>query len=34
LLSYLNLTDKRLGLLLNFNAPRLVQGVKRVVNRF
>ena len=34
LLSYLRLTDKRLGLLLNFNAPRLVQGVRRVVNRF
>jgi GxxExxY protein len=34
LLSYLKLSDKRLGLLLNFNAPRLVQGVTRVVNRF
>jgi GxxExxY protein len=34
LLSYLKLTDKRLGLLLNFNAPRLVQGLKRVVNQF
>ncbi len=34
LLSYLRLTDKRLGLLLNFNAPRLVQGLRRVVNKF
>ena len=34
LLSYLRLTDKRLGLLMNFNVPRLVQGLKRVVNRF
>jgi GxxExxY protein len=33
LLSYLRLTDKRVGLLLNFNAPRLVQGLRRVVNR-
>jgi GxxExxY protein len=34
LLSYLRLTDKRVGLLLNFNVPRLVEGVRRVVNRF
>ena len=34
LLSYLRLTDKRLGLLINFNVPRLVLGLKRVVNRF
>jgi len=34
LLSYLRLTDRRLGLLLNFNAPRLVQGLRRVVNKF
>ena len=34
LLSYLRLTDRRLGLLLNFNVPRLVLGLKRVVNRF
>jgi GxxExxY protein len=32
LLSYLRLTDKPLGLLINFNVPRLVQGVRRVVN--
>lgn len=34
LLSYLRLTDKRLGLLINFNVPLLVQGVRRVVNKF
>ena len=34
LLSYLRLTDRRLGLLLNFNAPRLVEGLRRVVNHF
>ncbi len=34
LLSYLKLMDKRLGLLLNFNAPCLVQGLRRVVNHF
>jgi GxxExxY protein len=34
LLSYLRLTEKRLGLLVNFNVPRLVQGVKRIVNNF
>lgn len=34
LLSYLRLSDKRLGLLINFNVPRLAQGIRRVVNRF
>jgi GxxExxY protein len=34
LLSYLRLTEKRLGLLINFNVPRLAQGVKRIVNKF
>ena len=34
LLSYLRLTDKRLGLLLNFNAARLVERLRRVVNKF
>jgi GxxExxY protein len=33
-LSYLRLTDKRLGLLINFNVPRLVDGVTRIANRF
>lgn len=32
LLTYLKLMDKKLGLLINFNVPRLVQGVERVVN--
>jgi GxxExxY protein len=34
LLSYLRLLNKHLGLLINFNAPRVVQGIKRVVNHF
>ena len=32
LLSYLRLTDKRLGLLINFNVPCLVQGIRRLIN--
>jgi len=32
LLSYLRLTERRLGLLLNFNVPVLKDGVKRIVN--
>lgn len=32
LLSYLRLSDKRLGLLINFNVSRLKHGIKRVVN--
>ena len=32
LLSYLRLTAKSLGLLINFNVPVLVKGVKRVMN--
>jgi GxxExxY protein len=32
LLSYLRLTNKSLGLLINFNVPRLVQGITRVIN--
>ena len=34
LLTYLRLTDKRLGLLINFNETTIKEGVKRVVNRF
>lgn len=34
LLSYLRLLDKRLGLLINFNTPRVTQGIKRIVNHF
>ena len=32
LLSYLRLTNKPIGLLINFNVPRLYQGIKRVIN--
>jgi GxxExxY protein len=32
LLSYLKLSDKRLGLLVNFNTHRVVNGIRRVVN--
>ena len=32
LLSYLKLTNKHLGLLLNFNVPVLKNGIKRIVN--
>ncbi len=32
LLTYLRLSDVRLGLLINFNVPKLVDGVHRVVN--
>ncbi len=34
LLTYLRLADKKLGLLINFNVPRLIDGFKRVVNNF
>jgi GxxExxY protein len=33
LLSYLKLSNKKLGLILNFNVPMLKQGIKRVVNK-
>ena len=32
--SYLRLTDKQLGLLINFHVDRLVMGVDRIVNKF
>lgn len=32
LLSYLKLSGKKLGFLINFNVPRLMDGIKRVVN--
>jgi GxxExxY protein len=32
LLSYLRLTGKRLGLLINFNVPLLFQGITRLIN--
>jgi GxxExxY protein len=33
LLTYLRLTDKRLGLLINFNVDLIKNGISRVVNR-
>lgn len=32
--TYLRLTDLHLGLLINFNVPRLVDGIKRIVHQF
>ena len=32
LMTYLKLTNKNLGLLINFNVPRLIDGVKRRLN--
>ena len=32
LITYLKLSDKRLGLLINFNVTRLKHGIKRLVN--
>jgi len=32
LMTYLKLTNKNLGLLINFNVPRLIEGVRRKVN--
>jgi GxxExxY protein len=34
LLTYLKCSDKRVGLLINFNVPILKNGLKRVVNRY
>jgi len=34
LLIYMKLADKRLGFLINFNVPKLVDGFKRMVNNF
>ena len=34
LLSYLKLSDKKLGLLINFNVPHMRDGIKRLVNHF
>jgi GxxExxY protein len=33
LLTYLRLTDKRLGLLINFNVELIKNGISRVVNQ-
>ena len=34
LTSYLKVADKRLGLLINFGYPIVMQGLKRIVNNF
>jgi GxxExxY protein len=34
IISYLKLANKRLGFLINFNAPVLKQGFRRFVNGF
>ena len=34
LLSYLRLSDKNLGLLINFNQSTLLQGLRRIVNQW
>ena len=34
LLTYLKLTNKRVGLLINFHVPVLKNGLKRIVNRY
>ena len=33
LISYMKLAQKRLGFLINFNVPLLMQGLKRFVNK-
>lgn len=32
LLSYLKLSNRKIGLLINFNVPRLKDGIKRMAN--
>ena len=34
LMTYLRLTNRSLGLLINFNTPLLKDGVKRIINNF
>ena len=34
IISYLNLSDKRLGFLVNFNVPLIKDGIQRFVNKF
>ena len=34
ILTYLKLHNKRLGLLINFNAPKPVDGFKRIINGY
>ena len=34
LLTYLRLTDKRVGILINFNTENLKDGIKRIANKY
>ena len=34
ILTYLKLTGKELGYLINFNVPKLMDGVERIVNKY
>ena len=34
IISYLKVTNRRLGFLINFNSPRLIEGFRRYVNNF
>ena len=34
IITYLKLSDKQVGLLINFNVARLKEGIKRVVNNY
>ena len=34
LLTYLKITNKRVGLLINFNENNLMDGIKRIVNNY
>ncbi len=34
IISYLKLSNKKLGYLVNFNVPKVIDGFKRVVNNF
>lgn len=34
ILTYLRLTENKVGLLLNFNVSRMLKGIKRVVNNY
>jgi GxxExxY protein len=34
LLSYLRLANKRLGILINFNVPKLIDGWERIINGY
>lgn len=34
LLTYLKLSEKKLGLLINFNVPKLSDGIRRIINGY